>query len=74
MKKLNKLQINSGRLMKNDELMTLRGGYDGTVELWCLRNGPTCVLTVPGNCNWSYNEVICRTECPGTIGYYCFEL
>ena len=28
MKKLNKLQINSEKLMKNDELITLRGGYD----------------------------------------------
>jgi len=27
MKKLNKLQINSERLMKIDELMALRGGY-----------------------------------------------
>ncbi len=27
MKKLNKLQINSERLMKNEELVTLRGGY-----------------------------------------------
>jgi hypothetical protein len=27
MKKLSKLQINSDRLMKNEELMTLRGGY-----------------------------------------------
>jgi hypothetical protein len=28
MKKLNKLQINSEKLMKNEELLTLRGGYD----------------------------------------------
>lgn len=27
MKKLGKLQINPNRLMKNEELMTLRGGY-----------------------------------------------
>ena len=29
MKKLNKLQINSEKLMKNEELITLRGGYGG---------------------------------------------
>lgn len=29
MKKLNKLQINSEKLMKNEELVTLRGGYGG---------------------------------------------
>jgi len=28
MKKLNKLQINSEKLMKNEELILLRGGYD----------------------------------------------
>jgi len=29
MKKLNKLEINPKKLMKNEELLTLRGGYDG---------------------------------------------
>lgn len=29
MKKLNKLQINTEKLMKNEELISLRGGYDG---------------------------------------------
>jgi hypothetical protein len=28
MKKLNKLQINSEKLIKNEELILLRGGYD----------------------------------------------
>lgn len=30
MKKLGKLQINPERLIKTDELTTLRGGYDGS--------------------------------------------
>lgn len=29
MKRLYELKINSGRLMKNSELITLSGGYDG---------------------------------------------
>ena len=29
MKKINKLHVNSERLMKNEELITLRGGYGG---------------------------------------------
>jgi hypothetical protein len=37
MKKLNKLQINSEKLMKNEELITLRGGY-GTCY-YCYSNG-----------------------------------
>ena len=42
MKKLGKLQINSDKLMKDEELMTLRGGYGsykcyhlGTGGGWC---------------------------------------
>jgi hypothetical protein len=35
MKKLNKLKINSEKLMKSDELVTLRGGYAGHC-CWCL--------------------------------------
>ena len=73
MKKLNKLQINSEKIMKNEELLTLRGGYDGGIELWCLAGGPTCILHVPGSCDWTYNDVVCRTACPNFIGaYYCF--
>jgi len=42
MKKLNKLQINSERIMNNDELITMRGGYDGC----------SCVCY-----NWNYQVV-----------------
>jgi|WetSurMetagenome_2_1015567.scaffolds.fasta_scaffold64146_2 hypothetical protein len=35
MKKLSKLQINSERIMKNEELMILRGGY-GSCLCFCL--------------------------------------
>lgn len=34
MKKLSKLQINSEKLMKNEELITLRGG----TNCWCWRD------------------------------------
>lgn len=30
MKKLNKLEINSDKIMKNEELFTLKGGYYGS--------------------------------------------
>lgn len=35
MKKLKKIQINPDKLMKNVELMTLRGGYDGC-DYYCV--------------------------------------
>jgi|WetSurMetagenome_2_1015567.scaffolds.fasta_scaffold585605_1 hypothetical protein len=37
MKKLNKLEINSDKIMKNDELMSLKGGY-GVGYVHCFRS------------------------------------
>ena len=39
MKKLNKLQINSEKLMKNEELITLKGGYDEGCTCFCIPGG-----------------------------------
>lgn len=41
MKKLNKLQINSEKLMKNEELISLRGGYG---SYFCWKMGPPCQI------------------------------
>lgn len=51
MKKLSKLLINPEKLMKNEELMTLRGGYGGTCTTVCY-SGSTCYgyLLCTGNC------------------------
>lgn len=45
MKKLNKLDLNSGKLMNNDELMRLRGGYE---ETGCA--GVACTKSYPDGC------------------------
>lgn len=37
MKKLNKLQINSGKFLNKEELITLKGGYGGAC-CWCYTN------------------------------------
>lgn len=42
MKKLSKLNINSEKIIKNEELVTLRGGHDGEGG-WC----GTCEIHVP---------------------------
>lgn len=49
MKKINKLHINSDRLMINEELMSLRGGYH--VEKGCFREawGFGCIGTRLGD-------------------------
>lgn len=55
MKKLNKLQINSEKLMKSEELMTLRGGYGGT--------GSCCVCLNGSNTFMSYRAAASQTAC-----------
>jgi hypothetical protein len=49
MKKLSKLQINSGKLMKNEELITLRGGYGGCCV--CALNGIHMAATTHDECD-----------------------
>lgn len=72
MKKLNKLSINTEKLMKNEELKTLRGGYGVTIkcysEGWI--NGCMGYLgSVTGDCsNW---QAACREG--GHSGTYCAE-
>jgi hypothetical protein len=53
MKELIKLQINSEKLMKNEELTTLRGGYDSECcECYSLMGGPYYATnSSPSTCN-----------------------
>lgn len=52
MEKLSKLNINSEKIMKNDELVSLRGGYDGIncpsgqFECLCDHVSQGCVSTM----------------------------
>jgi natural product precursor len=49
MKNLNKLQLNSDKIMKNEELITLRGG----TNCWCFsgdkQSGGICATGVAGS-------------------------
>jgi natural product precursor len=49
MKKLNKLQINSEKLMNNEELITLRGGY-GNCSCACTLNGEHMAASSESEC------------------------
>ena len=68
MKKLNKLQINSDRLMNNDELIALRGGYDGDGG-----DGVGCGLVCNNNCSKTSGCPNCMEPIgwPGTK--YCYS-
>lgn len=62
MKKLNKLQINSEKIMKNEELTTLRGGYDGA-----------CCTCTNGYAMAASNSAECEDFCndlPGQHGVW----
>jgi len=65
MKKLNKLQINPERIMKSDELITLKGGY-GWVR--CFSDwGVECGSAEVDSC--SDAEAACRRECGSSYMY-----
>lgn len=50
MKKLNKLQINSEKLMKNEELIALKGGYGE--PCWCVCIPGGYLLSGYGDCGY----------------------
>jgi natural product precursor len=63
MKKLGKLQFNSEKVMKNEELTTLRGGYNGTRGLNCSSGSVWlgCQYTI---CEMTWTEAyeMCRSK------------
>lgn len=68
MKKLSKLQINSEKLMKNEELVTIRGGY-GFAH--CSRDGIPCGNMPTADCGLAAVE-LCDSVCPGWSSISCF--
>ncbi|MDX9892220.1 MAG: hypothetical protein RBS29_06980 [Bacteroidales bacterium] len=68
MKNLNKLQINHEKLMKNEQLMTLKGGYG--------YNGACCICynqnMDPMGAMAAYNSDDCAQSCnaAGYLGWY----
>lgn len=63
MKKLRKLEINPERLMKDEELMTLRGGY-GSYECYFFGTRPNC---------YGFRAHINTSSC-GAAETLCFDL
>jgi hypothetical protein len=71
MKKLYKLQINSEKIIINDELITLRGGYSGPCTTVCYGGDPKgsiCygyLLCVSGNCDPECKEAFSDSRAYG---------
>lgn len=55
MKKLNKLQFNSEKIMKNKELTTLRGGY--SINCCVCTNGAHMIAGSPKDCETDCLEI-----------------
>jgi len=88
MKKLGKLSINPERVMKNEELVNLRGGYTGDYTgeecsvcggyskvTWCMANGQMqyfCDSQVPGRGCSNTCRANGYTEPFGCWEYSCF--
>ena len=56
MKTLGKLQINPDKIMKNDELMTLKGGYDDSCLCFCLPPGYVIPIDHRDCSHYCYDE------------------
>lgn len=67
MKKLNKLQINSEKIMKNEELHSLRGGYGGPGSTNCCCIGSNGWPTI---CGTMSSESECSSVCSGNYWWY----
>lgn len=64
MKKLNRLYINPEKVMKNDELITLRGGYgSGTDAAVCRKFWYSEIITLGSVCVTSCNSEVALDEC-----------
>jgi len=70
MKKLNKLIINPEKVIKNEELVNLRGGYgDHWVSCKDSSGSGTCGFTVPDCGDYLTYKRRCQADC-GTSGTY----
>ena len=69
MKKLGKLQINPEKVMKNEELLTLRGGY-GNHYLGCRLGDDECWHGPIENCEASAYWA-CNTFCTNWDNFVC---
>jgi hypothetical protein len=70
MKKISKLQVNPEKLMKNEELLSLRGGYGGWT--YCYKNDVMCANNPTGDCA-ELSVWFCDTYCPGWDLAKCIE-
>jgi natural product precursor len=58
MKKLNKLEINTEKVMKNEELVSLRGGYGGACCICANNTYPYAIGAMAAS-----NSTECRLNC-----------
>lgn len=74
MKKLNKLQINPEKVMKNEELLSLKGGYgSGSCEFYCWVYYDEGVPVIDGVC-CGESGLGCEMDCNAywnPMGAYC---
>lgn len=69
MKKLSKLQINPEKLMKDEELIVLRGGY-GDSYCTC-RNGENQILCADHVVTCDFCRNYCNLMCPEWTSIVC---
>ena len=67
MKKIGKLSINPEKVIKNEELVNLKGGYSGASVACSTGGGGYCQYNIP-NCDEA--DTVCNDLCSGYTGTY----
>lgn len=69
MKKLGKLTINPEKIIKNEELVNLRGGYDGYGDMCTFEcNGETLGKPCSGDCIETTGPAGSQLRCVSNVG------
>jgi hypothetical protein len=72
MKKLNKLKINTEKVIKNDELVNLKGGYEGYQRVSCFSSGGYLGYVNTSYCPSQSTQLsMCRSYYPSTQYTIC---
>ncbi len=71
MKKLNAISIDKTKLIPDEELKIIRGGYDYGGYLTCRIGNSICLSILVWNCSDENIRVVCNKNCPGWDNAVC---
>ena len=72
MRKIGKLAINAEKMIKNEELVNLKGGYEGYQRISCFDSSTYLGYVNTSYCPSQQTQIsLCRTYYPQTVSAIC---